>query len=131
MFFLPPKEGADDAMIRDYRRAEVVLGDSDSNWLEVAQHIGEGPLSLVKGTVGGALQIKFQAFANTAAVSVEDLGGWALVRLIHQGQVQRSDSGTEWTLTLKVQDSQQNLSGPAVFKFVTQRPLSKVEDWPQ
>jgi hypothetical protein len=131
LFFLPPKEGADDAIIRDYRRTQVTLGETDSKWQEVAQHIGEGPLSLLKGNVGASLKIAFQTLEGQPPLAAEEQAAWALVRLIHQGGMQRSDTGAEWTLKLKLQDAQQNLGGTVTFKFATERPLPKVEDWPQ
>jgi len=131
LFYLPPKEGADATIINDYRRVDIALGDADSNWQELPPHIGEGPLSVIKGTVGGALHIKFQTLPNTPPVSGADQAGWALLRLIQAGQLQRSDSGTEWTYNLKLADTQQSLNGVVTFKFVTERALPKMEDWPQ
>jgi hypothetical protein len=131
LFFLPPKEGAEAAIIRVYRRVDVTLGDADSKWQEADRHIGEGPLSLIKGTVGDGVKIAFQTLENQPALSAENQAAWALVRLIHLGRLQRSDSGTEWTLSVKLQDQPQGIEGPVVFKFVTERKLPKPEDWPQ
>jgi hypothetical protein len=131
LFFLPPKEGAEAAIIRVYRRVDVSLGDADSKWQEADRHIGEGPLSLIKGTVGDGVKIAFQTLENQPALSAENQPAWALLRLIHQGRLQRSDSGTEWTMKVKLQDAPQGIDGTVQFRFVTERKLPKVEDWPQ
>jgi hypothetical protein len=131
LFFVPPKEGPDDAIIRDYRRADAKLGDADSKWQEVAKSIGEDPVSLVKGTVDADLKISFQTLEGQAVRGVEEQSAWALVRLIRDGKMERSDNGREWTWKNKLKDPDQPIEGQVVFKLVTERPLPKLADWPQ
>ena len=130
-FFVPPKEGPDDAIIRDYRRADVKLGEEDSKWQEVAKYIGDEPVSLVKSTVDASLKVSVQTLEGQAVRKIEEQPAWALVRLIRDGRMQRSDDGKSWTLRNKVKDPDQPIEGAIVFKLVTERPLPKPEDWPQ
>jgi len=133
VFFIPPKSdtGPDADIIGVFRQADVQLGDADPKWTEIDKLTGEREHLLVEGTVDGTLKIYFRTeTADTKLKEAEDQGSWALVRLIHDGKLERSDTGTEWTSKMDLKD-EQGVKGAVVFKFVTQRPLPKTEDWPK
>ena len=129
VFFVP--SGTDTTIVNIFRAVRVSVGDNQSRWTDMSQHMGDPqPLLLGQGTIADSLSISFRRLISakdTEKTPVQPTS-WGLINLIMSGQATRLQDGSGWTVQLPLNDGQGN-NGNVIFRIVPDHSLPKVEDW--
>ncbi|HEV2318544.1 MAG TPA: type VI secretion protein IcmF/TssM N-terminal domain-containing protein [Verrucomicrobiae bacterium] len=129
VFFV--SSASDTSIVNIFRAVRVAVGDNQSRWTDLSQHMGETePLLLDQGTIADGLSISFRKLisAKDTEKTPVQADSWGLVNLILNGRVTRQDDGSGWTLQLALNDEQGD-SGHVTFRIVPDHTLPKAEDW--
>ncbi|MGH7978804.1 MAG: type VI secretion protein IcmF/TssM N-terminal domain-containing protein, partial [Limisphaerales bacterium] len=130
VYFVP--SASDTSIVNIFRAVRVVVGDNQSKWTDLSQHMDETqPILLGQGTIAAGLSISFRRLisARDTEKTPVQFDNWGLVNLISNGRVSRAQDGSGWNLQLALNDGQGD-TGNVTFRIVPDQPLPKVEDWP-
>jgi hypothetical protein len=123
--------GSDTTIVNIFRAVRVTVGENQSKWTDLSQHMGDSqPLLLNQGTIADSLSISFRRLISakdTEKTPVQS-DSWGLVNLILNGKVTRLEDGSGWTLQVPLNDGQGD-NGNVTFKIVPDHSLPKPEDW--
>jgi hypothetical protein len=131
VYFVP--SGSDTTIVNIFRAVRVAVGENQSRWTDMSQHMGDTqPLLLNQGPIAESLSISFRRLisAKDTEKTPVQADSWGLVNLIMNGRVTRMEDGSGWTLQVALNDGQGD-NGNVTFRIVSDRPLPKVEDWPK
>ena len=131
VYFVP--SGSDTTIVNIFRAVRVAVGDNQSRWTDLSQHMGDAqPLLLDQGTIADGLSISFRRLISAKDTEKTPIQSdhWGLVNLIMNGRASRLDDGSGWTVQLALNDGQGD-NGNVTFRIVPDRTLPKVEDWPK
>jgi hypothetical protein len=129
VYFVPT--GSDTTIVNIFRAVRITVGDNQSKWTDMSQHMGDTePLLLDQGTIADGLSISFRRLItarDTEKTPVQS-DSWGLVNLILNGRVSRLADGSGWTLQQPMNDGQGD-NGNVAFRIVPDHTLPKPEDW--
>lgn len=131
VYFVPT--GSDTTIVNIFRAVRVVVGDNQSRWTDMSQHMGDiQPLLMEQGSIADGLAISFRRLitAKETEKTPVQSESWGLVNLIMTGQATRLEDGSGWTLQVPLNDGQGD-NGNIAFRIVPDRSLPKAEDWPK
>lgn len=131
VYFVP--SGSETTIVNIFRAVRVNIGDNQSRWTDMSQHMGDTqPLLLDQGTIADSLSISFRRLisAKDTEKTPVQADSWGLVNLIMNGRVTRLDDGSGWTLPVTLNDGQGD-NGNVTFRIVPDQALPKAEDWPK
>ncbi|HEV2452928.1 MAG TPA: hypothetical protein VGY98_01615, partial [Verrucomicrobiae bacterium] len=131
VYFVP--SGSDTTIVNIFRAVRVSIGDNQSRWTDLSQHMGDTePLLLDQGKIADGLTIAFRRLISAKETEQSPVQSdiWGLINLIVNNRATRLDDGSGWTLKVALNDGQGD-NGNVAFRIVPEHTLPKVEDWPK